>query len=186
MALDGLMILAAALAGEVPASAGVVELVSAAAEHVGAVPRDESYASATTRTVAGIIEYTRWPAPAGPLTLCVAGAAQHAHRLDGLRLADGRTVQRRDVAPLPQALGGCQVVYIGGVQPLAMRQLIAASRAKGGVLTIAEADPVCRSQAMFCMVYEPRSVSFRMNVDAIARSGLRVDPRVLRLAEGGR
>ena len=65
------------------------------------------------------------------------------------------------------------------------RQLVAAARGNG-VLTIAEADPACRSQAMFCMVYEPRAVSFRMNLDAIARSGLRVDPRVLRLAEGGR
>ena len=185
MALHGFLILAAALAGEAPASAGAVELVSAAGEGVGGAPRDESYAPATTRIVTGIIEYTRWPTPAAPLTLCVVGSAQQAGRLGGLRLADGRAVQRRDVAPLPLAITGCQVLYIGEVQPPALRQLVAAARGKG-VLTIAEADPACRSQAMFCMVYEPRAASFRMNVDAISRSGLRVDPRVLRLAEGGR
>jgi hypothetical protein len=185
MALHGLMILTAALAGEVPAPAGAAELVSAAAEGVGGGARDESYAPATARIVGGIIEYTRWPAQAGPLTLCAAGPTRRGGRLDAVRLADGRAVQRREVAPVPSAIGGCQVLYIGDVQPLVLRQLVAAARGNG-VLTIAEADPACRSQAMFCMVYEPRAVSFRMNLDAIARSGLRVDPRVLRLAEGGR
>ena len=184
MALHGILILAAALAGEAPAPAAAVELVSSAGEGAGGVPRDDSYAPGTARIVTGILEYTRWPVSVAPLTLCVAGPAQQAGRLDGLRLADGRTVQRCQIAPLPLVIGGCQVLYIGNIPPSATRQLVAAARGKG-VLTIAEADPACRSQAMFCMVYEPRAVSFRMNVDAIARSGLRVDPRVLRLAEGG-
>lgn len=184
MALHGFLILAAALAVDASGPAGPVELVSAAGEGAGAAPRSESLAPETARIVGGIIEYTRWPAPAAPLTLCVAGNAAQAGRLDGIRLADGRAVQRRQVAPLPLAVGGCQVLYIGTVDPATTRQLVGAVRGKG-VLTIVEADPACRSQAMFCMNYEPRAVSFRMNIDAIARSGLRVDPRVLRLAEGG-
>ena len=82
MALHGLMILTAALAGEVPAPAGAAELVSAAAEGVGGGARDESYAPATARIVGGIIEYTRWPAQAGPLTLCAAGPTRRGGRLD--------------------------------------------------------------------------------------------------------
>ena len=170
-----------------PALAGhAMPLLAMADMPLGAtVAGDSRYASAAARTVRAIIEYTRWPAQAGPLTLCAAGPTRRGGRLDAVRLADGRAVQRREVAPVPSAIGGCQVLYIGDVQPLVLRQLIAAARGNG-VLTIAEADPACRSQAMFCMVYEPRAVSFRMNLDAIARSGLRVDPRVLRLAEGGR
>lgn len=185
MALSGFLSLAAALASDPgAASAGDVGLLAVAGKGGGAGARDDSVAVETARIVTGIIEFTRWPGPAAPLTLCVAGPAQHAARLDGLRLADGRTIQRRQVAPLPIAVGGCNALYIGQVEPAATRALTAAARGRA-VLTIAEADPTCRSQAMFCMVHEPRSISFRMNIDAIARSGLRVDPRVLRLAEGG-
>ena len=95
-----------------------------------------------------------------------------------------RAITRRAVPASPVALAGCDALYIGQVPPPQARQLTDAVRGRG-VLTIAEADPLCRSQAMFCMVYDPRAINFRMNIDAIARSGLRVDPRVLRLAEGG-
>lgn len=66
-----------------------------------------------------------------------------------------------------------------------MRALTAQARGRG-VLTIAEADPDCRSQAMFCLLFTPQAATFRMNIDAIARSGLKVDPRVLRISQGGR
>jgi hypothetical protein len=36
---------------------------------------------------------------------------------------------------------------------------------------------------MFCLQVAPDRLSFLLNVDAIARSPLRVDPRVLRLAQ---
>ena len=54
-----------------------------------------------------------------------------------------------------------------------------------GVLTIAEADPDGRSQAMFSLLFRPGALNFRLNIDAVSRSGLKVDPRVLRLAQGG-
>ena len=185
MAISGILFLAAAYAAEPAAAAtGEAGLLAVAGEGGGVVARDDSIALETARIVTGIIEFTRWPGASGPLTLCVAGPAQHAARLDALRLADGRGVQRRQVAPLPIAMAGCNALYIGQVDPAATRALTAAARGRA-VLTIAEADPACRSQAMFCMVHEPRTISFRMNIDAIARSGLRVDPRVLRLAEGG-
>lgn len=181
MTILGTLVLAAALAADAPAHAGAMELVPVSG--VGAASGDP-YAVQTGLIVSGIIEYTRWPGRTDPMVLCVAGPTLHASRLDGLRLADGRTVQRRQVPPLPTAMAGCHVLYIGQIDPATTRQLSAAVRGRA-VLTIAEADPGCRSQAMFCMAYDPRAINFRMNIDAIARSGLRVDPRVLRLAEGG-
>jgi hypothetical protein len=38
---------------------------------------------------------------------------------------------------------------------------------------------------MFVLTYQPDALSFRLNVDAVSRSGLKVDPRVLRVAQGG-
>jgi YfiR/HmsC-like len=62
--------------------------------------------------------------------------------------------------------------------------LTAAVRGRG-VLTIAEADPGNVSEAVIVLTYQPHSLSFRLNIDAISRSGLRIDPRVLRISQGG-
>lgn len=143
------------------------------------------HAGAVVRTVRSLVEYTRWPQPPNPVELCVAGPASHAGQLDAVRLNDGRTLNRRVVTASPAALAGCDVVYIGRVPLAGQRQLTAAVRGRG-VMTVAEADPDCRSEAMFCLIYPARGLSFRLNVDAVSRSGLRVDPRVLRVSQGGR
>lgn len=151
---------------------------------LGSAGGGSPYAGAVARTVKAIFEYTRWPQPKTPLTLCVAGTAQHAGLLGNFRLADGRQVVRRNVAAQPAALSGCDALYIGSIPVPTQRQLTAAVRGKG-VLTIAESDPGSISEAMFALTYKPGGLSFRLNIDAVSRSGLRVDPRVLRVAKGG-
>lgn len=146
---------------------------------------NDPYAAPIGRIVQSITEYTTWPTRPNPVTLCVIGPASHAEGLDGLRLADGRLIERRTVALAGFAPGACEVLYIGRLTMPDTRMITAQARGRG-VLTIAEADPDCRSQAMFCLLYPPQAVTFRMNIDAIARSGLKVDPRVLRIAQGGR
>lgn len=143
------------------------------------------YAAPVGRMVQSIAEYTTWPRRENPVTLCVVGPAQHAERLDGLRLADGRAILRRSAPVAAISAEACDAIYLGPLPLPAMRQITATVRGRG-VLTIAEADPDCRSQAMFCLLFTPQSLSFRMNIDAISRSGLKVDPRVLRIAEGER
>jgi hypothetical protein len=75
----------------------------------------------------------------------------------------------------------CHVAYFGKLDPAALRQAVLSVRGKG-VLTIAENDPMCRSQAMFCLKPNGQSLGFAVNIDAVSRSGLKVDPRVLRMA----
>jgi YfiR/HmsC-like len=150
----------------------------------GSAAGDSRYAGAVARTVKAVIEYTRWPSPIDPVMLCVAGPAQHAGQLPGLRLSDGRRVERRNIAASAASLGGCHVLYLGQLPLTQQRALTAAVRGRG-VLTIAEADPGNASEAMFALTYKPSSLSFRLNIDAVSRSGLKVDPRVLRVAQGG-
>jgi hypothetical protein len=138
---------------------------------------------AVARIVQSLVEYTRWPEARSVVRLCVVGPTAYAGRLDGLRLADGRSIERRAVIPGLITAGACDAVYMGQLPPAAQRQITAQVRGRG-VMTIAEADPQCRSQAMFCLSFMPQAVSFRLNLDAVARSGLRVDPRVLRLSAG--
>ena len=140
---------------------------------------DAADAAATARMVRSFIDYTRWPARNDPVVLCVVGAAAQAGQLDGMTLGDGRRVTRRSATP--STLSGCHVVYFGKLDSAAMRQAVTAVRGKG-VLTVAENDPLCRSQAMFCLKPAVQSLGFAVNIDAVSRSGLRVDPRVLRMA----
>ncbi|MFM5917807.1 MAG: YfiR family protein [Novosphingobium sp.] len=142
----------------------------------------DPFAGAVARTVKAIVDYTRWPQQKNLIVLCVAGTSRHTSQLGGWRTASGQEVQRSNVAAAASALGGCDIVYIGSVSLPLQRALTAAVRGKG-VLTIAENDPTNVSEAMFALDYLPQSLSFRLNIDAVSRSGLRVDPRVLRIAK---
>lgn len=145
---------------------------------------DVQYDQAVARTVRAIIEYTRWPKRADPVLVCVAGPVRHAAQLGALRLADGRRLERRNIAPSSVGITGCEVLYIGDLPIAQQRELTFLSRGRA-VLTLAEADESNASEAMFVLAFQARSLSFRLNVDAVSRSGLRVDPRVLRVARGG-
>ncbi|MCB5423880.1 YfiR family protein [Altererythrobacter sp. CC-YST694] len=148
-----------------------------------AQPEAKGVATATARIVRAILEYTRWPKPIDPVEVCIVGTASMGAAIETISLSDGRQVAVRHLARDGFASSsGCDAYYLGALDAGAMRQWI--SRAHGGpVVTIAERDPQCRSEAMFCMVYGPNTVSFRLNVDAVSRSGVRVDPRVLRIAK---
>jgi YfiR/HmsC-like len=50
------------------------------------------------------------------------------------------------------------------------------------VLLLGDGLGFCTDGGMFCMEAGPQSVRFNANLDAIARSGLRVHPLVLRIA----
>ena len=80
---------------------------------------------------------------------------------------------------------GCEIVYIGRLSLEQQRAIT--DRLRGtAVLTIAENDPACRSRAMFCLLFEAEALNFRLNIDAVANSQIRIDPRVLRMGAGGR
>ncbi|WP_336978371.1 YfiR family protein [Altererythrobacter fulvus] len=166
----------------VPAPAGA--MTDEMAFVVSSQQGDGGMDASTARVVRAILEYSRWPKRADPVRLCVIGQADNAEGLEAIILPDGRQVAvrqlTRDAVAAPAA---CDAFYLGAMDLAAMRQWTA--RARGlPIVTIAERDPQCRSEAMFCLVYKPAAVTFRLNIDAVARSGVRVDPRVLRMAEG--
>lgn len=141
----------------------------------------DALAQGAARLVGSILAYSRWPSSPSPVRLCVVGPADHAAALDGL-LPGGIAVDRREVPSTSANLGSlCDALYIGNLSLPAMRQVTSTVRGRA-VVTIAEDDPHCRSESMFCLVFAPRALSFQMNIDAIARSAVRIDPRVLRMA----
>jgi len=144
----------------------------------------DPYRAVVARMVRAIVQYSRWPANPSRLQACVVGPADHADDL-----IEGRQVAALGVAVVRRSADAvrpddCQIVYLGRLGIDEARAVT--GRLQGEpVLTIAENDPACRSRAMFCLLFEAESLSFRLNIDAVSRSRVRVDPRVLRLADDG-
>jgi hypothetical protein len=136
--------------------------------------------------LAGIISFTHWPVPHSPHRLCLAGAArfivvpQDSPTWRGLPV---RTI--RPSAASDQTTDQCDILYLATVQPTATMRFLAAVRGRP-VLTVAEDDPTCRSGAMFCLHVRQNEATFELNLDAVSRSGVTVDPRVLRLSRAAR
>lgn len=138
-------------------------------------------AAAAADIVAGILAYTRWPRAEGPVRLCVAGQSALSIHLADRTLVSGRrvSVSRRTAGSLPGE--GCDAVYLAGLPP---RELERIGRGAQGaaIVTITDADPACDSGIMACLKLVPGGMSFDLNIDAVSRSNVRIDPRVLVLA----
>lgn len=144
-----------------------------------AVPEGpDGAAIAAAHLVDAIVAYTRWPAPASPVTLCITAPSPLTARIAAATLADGRrtVVERHAASALPAA--GCDVVLVGAAG-LAEQQRIARAAADRPQLTISFADPQCRSGMMACIRESEAGMIFDLNLDAVARSQVRIDPRVL-------
>ncbi|MEC5162119.1 hypothetical protein ACFDR9_002221 [Janthinobacterium sp. CG_23.3] len=154
---------------------------AARAENAAAEPKR---AAEVAQVVWGIISYVRWPAPHAELHICLAGDTKYADALldapaagaqprsRNLRLAAGAA------APTPEQ---CQVLYIGSVAD-AERDKLYAQIIGRPILAISEPIVPCSVATMFCLKLRDAQVTFDVNLDAIARSGLRVHPNALRIA----
>ena len=153
-----------------------------AAAQAQQVETDER-SQAVAQTVFGILGYTRWPEVPGSLSLCVVGPTEYADELlKGGKLANGRAVQvRRMRLDDPAMLAECNGVYAGTVSDDQWRMLL--GRLAGQpLLTLSERKALCQIGAMFCLDVQRSGVAFEVNLDSVARSGVRVNPRVLQMA----
>ncbi|MBP0609242.1 MULTISPECIES: YfiR family protein [Burkholderia] len=145
-------------------------------------PAFSSHDSAVRQVVLGIISFTRWPTTPVRLHLCVTGRPDYAGGLTDTLQAGSTVLDVQRVRFDDPALGvACDVVYLGalGNDERARVRAVLSGRP---VLTIAEHDMSCTAGAMFCVTVEGERVTFDINLDAVARSGVRVHPNVLNLA----
>ncbi|WP_216856002.1 YfiR family protein [Acidisphaera sp. S103] len=139
-------------------------------------------AAAVSRVVQGIVSYTRWPTPPAPFRLCVVGQTDYADGLlqSGLQI-DEVQLRAQRMAIDDNRLGAeCDVVYSGALTE-SERTILRTDLTGHPVLTISEHDPSCSDSNAFCLAVHGTTVSFSVNLDSIARSGVRVDPHVLLL-----
>ena len=136
------------------------------------------------QTVWGILGYTRWPGDPAVVQLCVAGESPHAVALQaGAELPGGRKVQTHRIGlDTSQPLQGCHALYAGRQRAGQWQRLMSLWPEGQALLTLSELAADCQMGGMFCLDITPQGVSFELNLDSMARSGVRVNPRVLGLA----
>ncbi|MFP3502607.1 YfiR family protein [Burkholderia sp. SIMBA_062] len=147
-----------------------------------ASPAISSHDSTVRQVVLGIVSFTRWPSTPVRLHLCVTGRPDYAAGLTDTLQAGSTVLDVQRVRFDDPALGlACDVVYLGSLGD-DERARVRAALAGRPVLTIAEHDESCTAGAMFCLTVDGERVTFDINLDAVARSGVRVHPNVLNLA----
>lgn len=142
-------------------------------------------ALATGAILQAIVSYTRWPQSPATLGLCISRSASDAQEIarQVQPLHDGRQLEVHLIEANQSALPPhCQAVYLEGWQPEPLRQLLR-SLAQQAVLTLGRGPEFCSDGGMFCLEAQDGRTRFEVNLDAVARSGLRVHPQVLRLAQ---
>jgi hypothetical protein len=140
-------------------------------------------AKSVTQVVLGILSYARWPVEPAQLRLCIVGPTEYTDDLvKGTTQATGRPVTvRRLLADNPSITGECDAVYIGKLSSDERSRLFA-SLAGRPVLSISERDDPCTVGSLFCLRVSDEQVSFEVNLDSVARSGVRIHPNVLQLS----
>ncbi|WP_175734671.1 YfiR family protein [Burkholderia ambifaria] len=145
-------------------------------------PAISSHDSTVRQVVLGIVSFTRWPSTPVRLHLCVTGRPDYAAGLTDTLQAGSTVLDVQRLRFDDPALGlACDVVYLGTLGD-DQRARVRAALAGRPVLTIAEHDESCTAGAMFCLAVDGERVTFDINLDAVARSGVRVHPNVLNLA----
>ncbi|WP_338445766.1 YfiR family protein [Pelagerythrobacter marensis] len=160
---------------------------------VGAAPRTEvglplaneanPYERPVARMMTLLAGFTHWPDRPESLRLCVVQPADHAGGLTASGFARETGIRTTLVTARTVAEENCQIVYVGRMSIAEQRAITDAFRDRP-TLTVAENDPACRSRAMVCLLFGTDSLSFRLNIDAVSRSRVRIDPRVLRMGMG--
>ena len=135
------------------------------------------------QTVLDILSYTRWPSEPARLRLCITAPTEYASSLLTIeRQANGRPVEVHRYDMDDEALiQRCDVIYLGVLAPAQRLSLFESLRGHA-ILSISEQSRECIADAVFCLQAGEERVRFRVNLDALARSGVRVHPAVLKLA----
>ena len=122
--------------------------------------RADGPAIAAADIVHGVLTYTQWPSQDGPLRLCLAGQSRLMAGLDNDVLPSGRRMIVSRGAPASLLGEGCHAIYVG-------------------IATGNELVRIVRSAS-------GSAVGTSTDSDAVSRSTVRIDPRVMVLATRGR
>lgn len=137
--------------------------------------------------VNGIIDNTQWPSlPNTEISLCLAGNPALQQSLQTTPLVNRHgTVQLQAIASDTTAnrLHNCSVLFIGAAIPETIATNWVLSLIGKPVVTIRENPELCRDGALICLyTAKSHTPTFDVNLDAVSRSGVLLNPMVLTLS----
>ncbi|MCU1717531.1 YfiR family protein [Pseudomonas sp. 5P_3.1_Bac2] len=149
-------------------------------EHNRALQRESNVAN----VVHGILNYARWPQTPRPLNLCIVAPTEYADLLwQQPKMSSAYQIHvKRLLVDNPKLESECQAIYIGVMEPQQRRLLFSQLIGKP-VLSISESSQGCNEGSLFCLNIRDEHVGFKVNLDAVARSGVRIHPNVLQLGQ---
>ncbi len=132
--------------------------------------------------VSGIVSYTRWPSLSGQPKLCIFASSRYAQAISSEEEQSLLPYTPAIVRDDREALSAtCDAIYFGTESPAHQLELISQYQGRP-LLLIAEQNPECLIGSAFCLIIDDTRVRFSVNLDALSRSGVRVNPDVLMLA----
>lgn len=144
---------------------------------------DSKPAAEVAQVVLGISSYARWPTAHPELMICVVGRAKYADTLlDGSASSPGVRFKAQQLPAGATVSPDCHIVYIGTTSDAEREKLFSQITGRP-ILSISEPNISCSVGSMFCLKFKESQLVFDVNLDSIARSGLRVHPNVLQLAK---
>lgn len=145
------------------------------------IPITEQVAS----LVLGIIRYSRWPEQPQQVDICIVGDVHHA----GLLLQSTHYIgdvpvvsQNVSMEQVLSLTTNCHLYYVGHLASKHYSQVYDAV-GHSAVITIEEENELCSIGGMFCFFIQNERATFKVNLDAVSRSSVKIHPSVLRLGQ---
>lgn len=132
--------------------------------------------------VGAILAYTSWPQRDRPLVLCISRQASDAMAIQdqAAQLKLRWPLQTRMVEADEQPSPSCDAVYFDRWSASAQRTALQALAGRP-VLSIGWGPDFCSDGGLICLSPGRTGLRLELNLDGVARSGLRMHPQVLRL-----
>jgi len=137
---------------------------------------------AVSRVVVNLVSYSRWPTGGATVRVCVDSAADDVYAgVKGQPISNGRVIDAKTLNALDStAVSQCDAVYLLDLADIRRKTLVSELIGRP-ILVIVGRDQACEVGSMFCLDIREDHTSFRINLDSIARSGIRVHPGVLQM-----
>ena len=140
----------------------------------------DGYTAVANQQLDAIATYARWPDDRRTLRTCIVGQTDLANTVTTHNLPNGRTIVPIRSLPARTNAANCDIAILGQMSAADRAQIVRAANQQP-LLTITDADPSCNFGTMFCWRVSNNALTFDLNIGAVTRSRVRVDPRVLAL-----
>lgn len=143
---------------------------------------DEEGKLSSNRIVEGILSFSHWPNVKGQPLLCVS---QKVNYFNASKAADSQVYKVKIINNSAGFVSAsCDAIYFGRESVTEQNEIINSLSGKN-ILTISENNIDCVAGAAFCINKRQQVFRFSVNLDSLARSGVRVNSDVLLLSKDG-